>query len=528
VAVAEAASAEAVAALEILNQDAAHYHRVDRLRSLLGASGKGIVVGVYEVGGVPLATHEAFQRRVSVRDGTVKVSDHATHVAGTVGAEPPPEKDMARGMAPAVEMHAYEITQDYLPELENPDSRMSVSVHSYGRPGGWEWEDPRKCLAAEGVLPASNQRGCWIWVGPAATEEDWIFGAYTHSSRDVDRIALASPHRTMFIAAGNDREQNPGGPGWDDWHLHGDVWTNGRHRGDGSDEGFDSLGGDEASAKNVITVGALADAGGRVRADNVKATPFSGFGPTDDGRIKPDVVANGEELTSTWSVASTRRRGLYEPESGTSMAAPVAAGIAALLNELSARERGRVLYSDEMKAVMVHTAVNVSPGPSFSTGWGAIDALAAGRVAAARPGSPQLVRAGASTPTTEYRLQGRGGRGVKVTLAWLDSPGTPVEGLDPPGRMLVDNLDLLLVDPRGNHHYPWKLDLQNRAADAEPCVHLRGEPNSCRPNDRDNVEQVQVDGRAVASGEWILRVTVPPSAAGKSFALVIEGLTERR
>lgn len=52
-------------------------------------------------------------------------------------------------------------------------------------------------------------------------------------------------------------------------------------------------------AKNTLTVGAVNDitAGYATTADVVMSS-FSSWGPVDDGRIKPDIVANGVSLTS--------------------------------------------------------------------------------------------------------------------------------------------------------------------------------------------------------------------------------------
>ncbi len=49
-----------------------------------------------------------------------------------------------------------------------------------------------------------------------------------------------------------------------------------------------------AFSENVITVGAIND-------DGTTIAGFSSTGPADDGRIKPDVVANGVGLTPNWS-----------------------------------------------------------------------------------------------------------------------------------------------------------------------------------------------------------------------------------
>jgi subtilisin family serine protease len=56
-------------------------------------------------------------------------------------------------------------------------------------------------------------------------------------------------------------------------------------------------------------------------------TSFSSWGPVLDGRIKPDLVANGETLYSAEKTSDDS----YSGKSGTSMAGPVAAGISALV-----------------------------------------------------------------------------------------------------------------------------------------------------------------------------------------------------
>lgn len=74
-----------------------------------------------------------------------------------------------------------------------------------------------------------------------------------------------------------------------------------------------------ADADNVLTVGAVTpDAPHRI-------APFSSVGPSQDGRIKPDVVAVG---APTYLVNA---RGTISQDMGTSFAAPIVCGLAACL-----------------------------------------------------------------------------------------------------------------------------------------------------------------------------------------------------
>ena len=111
---------------------------------------------------------------------------------------------------------------------------------------------------------------------------------------------------------------------------------------------------------------------------NVKTTGFSSYGPTDDGRIKPDIIAHGRLVHSTSipdrcnqklpngtacpaaTVFTEIEKKKYIEKNGTSMATPVVTGTAALLNELSISSRGGKVYSDEMKAVLTLSLIHIS------------------------------------------------------------------------------------------------------------------------------------------------------------------------
>lgn len=115
-----------------------------------------------------------------------------------------------------------------------------------------------------------------------------------------------------------------------------------------------------ADGFGVISVGAT-------RADGSTAD-FSSHGPTFDGRIKPDVVARGDE---TYCAAPAEWGGGYLFVSGTSVACPLVAGAAALVLEA---------HPDwtpaEVRAALRSTADNAG-APDNDRGWGRIDVLAA-------------------------------------------------------------------------------------------------------------------------------------------------------
>jgi serine protease AprX len=141
-------------------------------------------------------------------------------------------------------------------------------------------------------------------------------------------------------------------------------------------------------ATEALTVGAMADTG----EGGFQLAPFSSRGPTGDGRVKPDVVGPGVGITSA------RSGGGYEPRSGTSMAAPFVAGVAALMLDAN-----QSLTPHQLKDTITGTAVdwgrggdNTVPGATgrdIDYGAGRLDAYAAIRAAGAALGAPPPVPA---------------------------------------------------------------------------------------------------------------------------------------
>jgi hypothetical protein len=93
--------------------------------------------------------------------------------------------------------------------------------------------------------------------------------------------------------------------------------------------------------------------------------------------------------------------------------------------------------------------------------------------------------------TNVYRLLvPEGSTEVKITLAWDDPPAVENAAV-----ALVNDLDLVVLDPEGNRHYPWTLDPANPSAPAAQD----------RRDDLNVIEQVLVDA-SVAPGEWLVQV----------------------
>jgi serine protease AprX len=119
--------------------------------------------------------------------------------------------------------------------------------------------------------------------------------------------------------------------------------------------------GTPASAKEVISVGAI--------EDSMDIAYFSSRGPTADGRTKPDVCAVGVDVIAP---AANSGDG-YVAHSGTSMATPHVAGVAALMIEYNP-----YITPSEVKDILRNTSVDKGdPGPDNTYGWGVVDSVAA-------------------------------------------------------------------------------------------------------------------------------------------------------
>ena len=130
----------------------------------------------------------------------------------------------------------------------------------------------------------------------------------------------------------------------------------------------------------VISVGA-ADIGGTVRFNDDTQAPWSAYGYTRDGFMKPEICAAGRYMVGPVPMTSTlaserasKLQGLgYIELSGTSFAAPVVAGVAA---QLLARSPG--LTPDQVKGTLMRRAKPVPQAAPGSCGVGQVNAVKAG------------------------------------------------------------------------------------------------------------------------------------------------------
>jgi len=406
---------------------------------------------------------------------------HGTHVAGSVAGDEGAdgEHQSYDGMAPAA-------------RLVIQDGGFTVD-HCADLPG---LGCPLRNL--EPVLQQAYDQGARLHSNSWGDEEDYYpYNRYTERTADVDRFCWEHKDFLVFFAAGN------AGPS-------------------------DGTVGSPSTGKNVVAVGATVHGD----VEPMCVAQFSSRGWTRDGRIKPDVVAPGSNVVSAWTDGMIfTNQCIAFSASGTSMACPTVAGLAALVRQYFADgyypdgepdpERALEPSGAQVKAVLIASAVDlrdlgcssVAPVPSQDQGWGLVQLDRALHFA----GDPESIivddhrtgfSGGSHDPDdpVQRSLVVESDGPLKVVLVWTDPPSSSAASVN-----LVNDLDLVVSGADG-------VFVGNAFADGRSVV--GGEPDR-----RNNVEVVWLP--EAAAGRWT--VTVAPHAVNfgeQDFALVVVGPVE--
>ncbi len=452
----------------------------------LDLTGAGMIVGEWDGGGV-LATHQEFtNNRMEQRDVPTNLSDHATHVAGTMIAEG--VNPNAKGMAYEATLWAHDWNSDEAEMASEAAEGLLMSNHSYGFRRGWY---------------VNSLGTAWEWAGDASisSTEDYGFGFYDEQAKNWDDIAYNAPYYLIVKSAGNDRGNGPANAG-----------VGGVAELDGGADGFDCIG-HAGLGKNILTVGAVNPIpNGYTNASEVVISSFSSFGPTDDGRIKPDIVGNGVAVLSSTSGSDTE----YSSYDGTSMSSPNVTGSMTLLQEhYSETHGGDFMKATMLKALVLHTAdeAGTNEGPDYTFGWGLMNTETATEVIT-NDGVTSMI---ADTvlnngATMNFSFSSTGNEPLDITIVWNDLSGTPVApSLNPTDLMIVNDLDMRLTKD-GTTFSPYILDPTNPAAAA-----------TTGDNFRDNVERIHIQNPT--SGGYVLSVNHKGTLVGgpQRFSIVVSG-----
>ncbi|MBB6609827.1 S8 family serine peptidase [Pontibacter sp. Tf4] len=467
----------------------------------LALSGAGAAVtnklGVWD-GGRVRQTHQELKGRVTQKDNPSSNDDHATHVAGTMmasGVNP-----SAKGMAFGNKMlMAYDFNGD-VSEMASAAAGLLVSNHSYGSISGWRYNPDKKGTATDPY---------WEWWGhpDVSTTEDYKFGYYDSGASAWDKIAFDAPYYLIVKSSGNNRSENGppvGQPFYRRTKSGSFDLVAARPADMSSNDGYDIIS-TSGTAKNILTVGAVNPIpAGYSSPTDVQISTFSSWGPTDDGRIKPDIVGNGVQVMSSVATGDDS----YGIFSGTSMSSPNVSGSLLLLQEHYANlMNGNVMRAATLKGLAIHTAdeAGTSVGPDYIYGWGLLNmGRAATLISEFKRGSNPIYKhlleerqlAQDQTQTIDVVASGAGP--LKVTIAWTDPEAAVISSLSSVLNnrtpRLVNDLDVQVLH-NGKTYQAWTLNPANPAAAAVPGN-----------NTLDNVEQVYI-ANAVPGETYSIKVS---------------------
>ena len=453
-------------------------------------------------GGAVYKFHQEFAGKTITIKDTGEVIDHATHVGGTMLAKGvyPPAKGMAFNAATLL---SYDFYND-VAEMSAAAPNLLLSNHSYGEVSGWSYNE-----GLEG----------WEWYGIPGDSVDYTFGFYGEHTQSFDKIAYNAPYYLIVEAAGNARTSNgpPLGQDYYGYRSASDqtiIDKGARPVGISNNNSYDCIS-TTANAKNILTVGAVNPLPfGPVNSQGITTAPFSSWGPTDDGRIKPDLTGNGVNVLSAGSSSTTS----YITLSGTSQAAPNITGSLYLLQEYYAKTHsGTFMRAATLKGLACHTAFDAgNPGPDYIFGWGLLDMKAAAQ-AITDNGAKSMIKETTlpqgATQTCSVVASGNGA--LVATISWTDPAGsiTPDGTINDRTPKLVNDLDICVTDG-STTFMPWVLDPDHPSAAA-----------TTGNNIRDNIEQVYIAG-AVPGKTYTIRVSHKGTLVSgqQAYSLIVTGI----
>jgi subtilisin family serine protease len=421
---------------------------------------KGRIVSIYSwpipEGLYPYLNNNTWDDGASDKD-----SGHGTHVAGSVLGNGAQSEGRIRGMAFKAQL-VFQAVEQYLKVKPEYANELPEGYYLVGLP------DDLNALFmkpySDGARIFSNS-----WGGVSDASGNPTYSQYTAESQGIDDFIWDHKDAIILFAAGNDGK---------DENRDGIIDA-------------DSLS-VQSTAKNCITVGASENkrphgsvpkpgydfnygSGSWLKdfpvepissdhlSDNEEGmAAFSSRGPTDDGRIKPDVVAPGTNILSVHSSVcndngwgSLLDNNHYMFMGGTSMATPITAGTVALIRQYLQRESIPNPSAALIKAILIHGAVplagqytppEVGAVPNRDEGWGRVNLEQS-----LFPSDPSKLEFHDSVEdavgTGEQRNYAfsviNTSVPLRATLAWTDYPSTPMSG------GLVNQLHLSITAPDG-------------------------------------------------------------------------------
>lgn len=282
---------------------------------------------------------------------------------------------------------------------------------------------------------------------------NWSFLAGGHSVKtDVEGITHAHPEHLLVLGTGNPSQN---------------MWNNITN-----------------DHKNALSVGSI--------THNLELSiGNTGRGPSDEGRIKPDLVDFGSMVVLPGILASGEA-GLRVMQ-GSSFACILTAGKAALIQQAAQDLLGQAMRGDELKAILIMTAQDLGPeGPDFQFGFGHMQTdVAVEFVHRLNDGCPSAgIQIGQLSPGESDTLlvAYSGEHPFKACLTWMD----PAIGSN--NHSVMNDLDLTLENDDGDVVLPWAMPEAQTFLDNTHDLGLLEVFTAVRQvNQTDNVELLEID-----------------------------------
>lgn len=432
-------------------------------------TGTSMVGGVWD-GGQVNANHESLVGQATMQSGqSVNSAIGNDHQQAVTGIMVGKNTNNARGIAYGATTQNYDWDNDLTEMNDFANSGFLISNHSYG-------------YANDNTTPV------------------WTFGAYDSQSKAWDQLLKTKPFYLPFVAGGNEQQSS----------------------GNSGAGGFDIMTG-SSSSKNIVTVGAI-------NSDN-SMSDYSNWGPTDDGRIKPDLVTLGTSIDVPLYANNTGYTGNVSSSSGTSYATPAAAAGALLLQQYYYSLNNSYMKASMLKALLLHSADDDASnnGPDSKFGWGILNLEKAANIIkqnSTTNGTAKMLMI-SSNPTNDgtNELVNNfifGAMGVKGSLCWVDD-----EGIEQTLGDGVNNTTNRMV-----YNFSMKLEQTTPALSAFPYNNLSvttpGTP-AIAGNEwfqsANNYIQANLSGTTDnANGKVIIRKSITSPPAVREMALIITGL----
>ena len=436
--------------------------KIDNVQNYNTATGGGAWTGSWTNSGIRVGVfdwginegHPDFDTRVKIYDSSLN-NGHGTRVAGTIagsglkslgniGCGVTGSDRQWRGMAPAADLHEEwwdegDTVSLHRDRITSPGMHLSNHSYEVSYDGDYSVSDRLRDEIIKGVQPG----GTPFCGSSSFCPRLHVYSAGNTGDPCPTGLCPARPFQSGYFALSKQVKSGIVVGNWD-YVTRGDPTKS------------------TTAKPNQIHDGATTDGLG------------SSLGPTHDGRIKPDVVAPGTDICST-----REQNSYYGAMTGTSMSAAAVSGSVATLLQQYANIyhvpdlNKRAPLPSTLRAVLIHTAEDIkvdnadppwfsnadgpvkpTPGPDFVTGWGLVNLGKAHPIVAKQNLREDSVSSQCETKVYYFSA---GTDPFRVSLAWDDPPyaGPALPRTD---RRLVNDLDLVLIDPNGGIHYSWKID----------------------------------------------------------------------